>query len=103
MKSFFFFFKTTVLGGILVIVPLVIVLMVVSEAVEMLVSIVQPIAERLPGDWVTSEREARFLALFILLVLCFLTGLMTRTRLGTSAGHWIERTVLHRIPGYRLA
>jgi uncharacterized membrane protein len=103
MKSSFSFFKTTLLGGLLVIVPLFLVYLVLAEAVDTLVAVVQPIVEMFPGDWISSEREARFLALGILLALCFFTGLVTRTRMGISVGHWMERTILHRVPGYRMA
>jgi len=103
MKSSFSFFKTTVLGGLLVIVPLFLVYLVLAEAVGVLVAVVQPITEILPGDWVSTEREARFLALGILLALCFFTGLVTRTRLGIAIGHWMERTILQRVPGYKMA
>jgi len=103
MKGLFTFFKTTVLGGLLVVIPLFLVYVILAEAVDLLVGVVQPIAEMLPGDWISSEREGRILALVILLALCFLTGLVTRTRLGISTGKWMERTVLHRMPGYRIA
>jgi uncharacterized membrane protein len=103
MKSPFSFFKTTLLGGLLVIIPVFLVYLLLAEAVDTLVAVVQPVVEMFPGDWVLSEREARFLALGLLLALCFLTGLATRTRMGISAGSWMERTVLHRVPGYKMA
>lgn len=103
MKGFLSFVRTTVLGGLLVIVPLFLVLLVLTEAVDMVIAVVHPFAVMLPGDWVASERVARFLALGILLGLCFLIGLATRTRRGVSTGHWMERTVLQRVPGYAMA
>jgi uncharacterized membrane protein len=103
MKAFFTFLKTTILGGIFVIVPFFVVYLILAEAVDMLVSFVLPIAGMLPKDWVGSEREARILAILSLLTLSFVTGLAFRTRMGVSAGVWFERTVLHRLPGYRLA
>jgi len=103
MKAFFTFLKTTILGGLLVIVPLVLVLLIVVEAVDLLVAVVQPVAEMLPRDWIETERQARILAFFLLLGLCFLTGLATQSRSGKGAGRWVERTVLQRLPGYGLA
>jgi uncharacterized membrane protein len=103
VKSFLNFLKTTILGGLLVIVPLFLVFLVLTEAVDMVIAVVHPFAVMLPGEWVASERVARFLALGILLGLCFLIGLATRTRRGVSSGRWMERTVLQRVPGYAMA
>jgi uncharacterized membrane protein len=103
MKAFFTFFKTTVLGGLLVIIPLFLVYLILAEAVDTFVAILQPAANMLPKGWVGSELEARILAFLVLLLLCFLTGLMFRTRTVASAGSWFERSFLHRLPGYRMA
>jgi uncharacterized membrane protein len=103
VKGLFTFLKTTILGGLLVIIPLFLVYLILAEAVDLLVSIVQPIAEMLPKDWIETEREARILSFLLLVALCFLTGLVTRTHIGISVGNWLERTVLHRMPGYRIA
>jgi len=103
MKSSLSFFKSTILGGLLVIVPLFLVYLLLAEAVETLIAIVEPVVEMFPGDWALSAFQARFLALGILVGLCFLTGLATRTRKGIDTGHWMERTVLHRVPGYKMA
>ena len=100
MKSFLSFLKTTVLGVLLVIIPVFLIYLVLTEAVDTVIAVVQPVVEVFPCDWVLSEGEARFLALGLLLALCFITGLATRTRTGISAGNWMERTVLHRVPGY---
>lgn len=103
MKSSFNFFKTTVLGGLFVVIPLVIVYLLFSEALDLLVSLVSPIAGMLPENWFANVRQARIVALFLLITLSFLTGLVVRTQLGVGAGKWFERTVLKRIPGYGLA
>lgn len=103
MKSFFSFLKTTVIGGFLIIIPLLLVYFVLAEAVEMLVAITQPVAEMLPGDWIDNEREARILALLVLIGSCFIAGLVMKTRVGGSSGHWLEKHILTRLPGYRMA
>jgi uncharacterized membrane protein len=41
-------------------------------------------------------------ALGLLLLICFLVGLITRTRSGQRVGHWISENVLSRIPGFAL-
>jgi uncharacterized membrane protein len=102
MKAFLSFLKTTVLGGLLVFIPLFLIYLVLEEAVDSIIGVLQPIAGILPSDWVASERQARLLALGILLALFFVAGVVTRTRMGIGVGHWIERTILHRVPGYRL-
>jgi uncharacterized membrane protein len=103
MKGLFTFFKTTVLGGLLIVIPLVLVYLILAEAVDLLVAVVQPVAEMLPKDWIHTELEARITAALLLVALAFLMGLVTRTRLGISTGSWMERTVLQRIPGYKVA
>lgn len=103
MKSLFSFLKTTVIGGFLIIIPLLVVYFVLAEAVDLLIAVTQPIAERLPGDWIDSERDAKILALLILLGSCFIAGMIIKTRAGVSSGHWLEKHVLQKLPGYRMA
>jgi len=41
-------------------------------------------------------------AILLLLLICFVVGLLTRTRLGQRIGHWIVENILDRIPGFAL-
>jgi hypothetical protein len=42
------------------------------------------------------------LAIMVLAVICFIAGLIVRTRAGLRAKNAIERRVLQRLPGYTL-
>jgi len=99
MTRFLNFIKTTALGGLLVIVPIAIVLFVLGQLLSGLFVVA--------GDlmaWLQIDVDAALvifgIALLALIGLCFLTGLIVRTRLGKSLKHWFNRHVARRIPMY---
>ena len=98
MKLLGEFIKSTLLGGLLVILPLCLGVMVVLRVVGALAKVVAPIVERLPDGL----RFHNLAAALILLLACFATGLLARTRVGKSVGRWFESRVLEHIPGYSI-
>ncbi len=57
-----------------------------------------PIAKLLPETVV----HEKVVALGLLLVICFVVGLLTRTRFGKRIGHWLTQHIFDRIPGFSL-
>jgi len=100
MKRILEFMKTTIAGGFFVILPIVLIVMVLDETIGLLAALVDPIAQLLPVDHLGSIAISRILALVLVLVLCFLTGLFMKTRLGIAVRSFIEGALLERIPGY---
>jgi uncharacterized membrane protein len=59
---------------------------------------VKPITAAIPG----SVEFEEILAILVLAVICFIAGLIVRTRAGLQAKNAMERRVLQRLPGYTL-
>jgi len=100
MKGILGFFKTTIAGGFFVILPIVLIVIVLGETIEMLGALVDPIARQIPIDDVGGIAVSRILSIVLILVLCFVTGLVMRTRPGIAVRGFVEGALLERIPGY---
>jgi len=96
MRTLLEFVKTTVLGGLLVILPIVLTAILMGKALSLAILALNPVANHLPAN----VHFTRLVALLLVLLACFLTGLAMRTRLGRLAKDSIERSVLERLPGY---
>lgn len=99
MKRIFEFIKTTAIGGLLVIVPIAIILFVVGELFLGLTVVAREVVGWL-GVGVDDAIVMFAIAALVLVLLCFLTGLLVQTRLGSAVKGWLSRHVARRIPMY---
>jgi uncharacterized membrane protein len=102
MKGVLEFVRTTVVGGFLVVLPIVLLVLVLMETVDLVGAMTEPIAEALPVDEFGGVEVAMLLAFLIIILLCFVTGLIAGTQIGSSVSLFFERTFLDRVPGYKL-
>ena len=100
MKALLNFAKTTIIGGFFIVLPAAILLFVIGKGVAVLVAAVAPIVEDMTIREIGGIGVATLLSILLLLALCFVTGLLVRTRLGRLAGGWVEGKIFQRIPGY---
>ena len=100
MKKFLEFLKTTIIGGFLVLLPVVVVLLLLSLAVATLITAIEPLMEILPIKGLGGLAVTTLVAILLLLVFCFLTGLLVQMRIGRLGKEWVERLLLERLPGY---
>jgi uncharacterized membrane protein len=100
MRKFGDFLKTTIIGGFLVLLPVVVVILLLSLAVATVVNAMEPLMEMLPLKSVGGLAVATLAAILLLLVFCFLTGLLVQMRIGRLGKEWLERILLERLPGY---
>jgi len=98
MKTIARFLKVTLVGGLLVVLPLWVSLLMLFKAINGALKMLLPIAKLLPQKIV----HEKISAILLLLLICFVVGLLTRTRLGQRIGHWIVENILDRIPGFAL-
>jgi|SRR5882724_664587 len=98
MKTIARFLKVTLVGGLLVVLPLWVSLLMLFKAINGALKMLLPIAKLLPQKIV----HEKISAILLLLLICFVVGLLTRTRLGQRIGHWIMENILDRIPGFAL-
>jgi uncharacterized membrane protein len=99
MSRFVNFIKTTAIGGLLVIVPTTIILFVLAQILYGLNSVGQKLIAEL-GMQIDDALIMIGIAAASLIGLCFLTGLIVRTRIGFSLRNWLSRNVAKRIPMY---
>jgi uncharacterized membrane protein len=98
MKTLGRFLKVTLVGGLLVVLPLWVSLLMLFKAINGALKMLLPIAKLLPQRIV----HEKISAILLLLLICFVVGLLTRTQLGQRLGHWILENILDRIPGFAL-
>ena len=102
MKKVIAFFKTTLIGGLVVITPIVLAILLIIEAVDLVLDILQPIVEMLPDQTVAGITLATLIALGLVIGACFLAGLSLRSERGAALTGWLENKVLSIIPGYNM-
>jgi uncharacterized membrane protein len=100
MKTLGKFLKTTLAGGLLVLFPLVGSVYLLARLSSVLVRLLRPALGLLPGgpDFSLPFRNAAAIAL--LLLLCFVIGLVVMTPLGKAVGRWLETHLLSKLPGF---
>lgn len=98
MRSLAEFTKTTLIGGLLIIMPIYLSVLLLVKAIAGVVGLVAPITHGLPKGMQFPE----VIAIVLLVFVCFVSGLVVRTRPGLRAKNALERGVLEKIPGYSL-
>jgi len=96
------FIKATIAGGFFVLLPVVLIWLILVEVMDIAVAMVSPFAELLPVEELGGVAIARVVAVVAILLVCFVTGAILLTPVGTAIGGWFRRVVLERIPGYTL-
>ncbi len=99
MKRLVKFARTTLVGGVLFLVPVVVLGAVVGKALELVHKLSDPLAERFP---LAASHTPVLLASGLLILVCFLFGLVALTRPARAGVTWLESTLLSKIPGYTL-
>jgi uncharacterized membrane protein len=98
MKQFREFVTSALIGGLLVVVPIYIAVLLLLKGMKSLVGLVRPLAALLP-EWFPAEN---FLALVLVLMVCFLIGVAVRTSIGRAIRERIEKSLFEKFPGYSL-
>lgn len=96
LKHFRQFVGTTLLAGILLVAPIYLAILLLLKAMKTVEGMVKPLIKLLPA-WFPGEAV---LSLSLVLVFCFLIGLVLRTAVGETARDRIETSILQKIPGY---
>lgn len=96
------FLKTTVLGGILFLVPIIIFIVFVNKALQITNKLATPIAGLLNIDSIGGTAVVDSLAIGILVIICFIAGLIAKTPGAKRFSQSLEINVLEKIPAYAL-
>jgi uncharacterized membrane protein len=98
MKKALVFIAKALLGGLLAVVPVYLAVLLLLKGMKSVAGLVRPFALLLP-DWFPSEKA---LSILLVLAICFVIGLIVRSRAGRAVQERLERTFFERIPGYAL-
>jgi len=102
MKGFARFLWTTLVGGLLFLVPLIVLGVVVEKALVIAYRLVGPLAAVLPFPSLVGLKTPVFLAAAVVVLLCFLAGVVARGARARKAVERLEEAVLSKLPGYAL-
>ena len=84
--------------GVLAVAPIYLAALLVLKLMKGFATIVRPLAKLLP-KWLPAEH---ILSVLLVLIVCFLIGLMVRSPRGRAAWGRMENSLFKRIPGYGL-
>ena len=96
------FFKSTLLGGLFVLLPLMLLWIGLKEIGGLLVEMATPIADLFPPGVFDNLTAPGVIALLLIVGTSFVLGLAARAAWLRSIGRNIEKSVLNKVPMYRM-
>jgi len=102
MKSLAGFVRTTVVGGVFYLVPVIVLVAVVGKALGISRKLVAPLTALFPLEGPLSFFSEKVLAIIVIVLFCFIAGLIAKTAGGKGFTRWLEANVLSLVPGYAL-
>ena len=97
------FIKTTLIGGIGIILPIVILVLVFSWLFRFVTRNIQPLTNLIFANQDSIGIFADVISIILIITVCFLVGVIVRTKLGHYIHDSIEKILLKKIPGYNIA
>ena len=94
------FFINTIIGGLLVILPVALFLFIMSWVFGIVRSAIAPLTNALLERTALPEIVADFIVVLALVILCFVVGMILRTRIGKWIYFFLETKLLRKAPGY---
>ena len=98
----FGFLKTTILGALVVVVPFGIIGFSLWQVVKLAQNLLGPVFNILPFDSAVIRSLVIESALLAVVLLCYVTGRLVRTRWGNRLRAWANGRILDKIPGYKM-
>jgi uncharacterized membrane protein len=94
--------RTTLIGGIVFLIPIAIFIAVIGQGLKIADTAAKPVAAVLPVNMIGGVAVAEVLAILLLLLICFIAGLLARLAVARKAVDALEANVLSRLPAYAL-
>jgi uncharacterized membrane protein len=98
MKTLAKFLKLTLIGGLLIVLPIWVCLLLLLKAIQGAMAMLMPLAKLLPQNIV----HPKVVALALLIVICFVVGLLVRLPRLQQLREWLAEHFFERIPGFVL-
>ncbi len=93
------FIKTTIVGGIVFMVPIIVIIVILGKAFGLMLKVARPIDKLIPIESIGGIAFANLLALFAILLVCFVAGVIARSPSSKKLYKAIDHGLL-AIPGY---
>jgi len=100
MKAISHFLRITVLGGVLFLTPIVALGFILGKAFDFARRALKPVTAVIPDRFVSGATMEAIVAIILITILCFLAGLLGRTRLAQRIVAELESSVLSKVPAY---
>jgi len=101
MKSILGFIRTTITGGILFLLPIILLIVIFTKAYNILHKLSAPISEKLP-ELIFGFDGSNLIAFLLLILICFISGLLFRSKYVKNWIKKLEDNLLINVPGYAL-
>jgi uncharacterized membrane protein len=102
MKRLKEFFKSALIGGLLVILPFGIMIAIVVWIFSQVRKAIAPLTKLVMDQSTLQGIVADILVIGLIITVCFMVGVLVRTRLGTWIYNTLENSFLKKTPGYTL-
>ncbi|MFT3822380.1 MAG: DUF502 domain-containing protein [Chitinophagaceae bacterium] len=94
------FLSKTIAGGVLFLIPLVVLVVILEKALTIIHKLLNPLLKSFPNNMIGGIGVHELIAACILIIICFLAGLLASTSAAKSLIKMLETKVLSLIPGY---
>jgi len=100
MEKFKSFLKTSIIGGVVVILPMFIFIMVFKWLFGWVTDIIHPLTDVIVTKSNMSKLIADALVIAVILISCFIIGIIVKTKIGKFIHENLESRILKITPGY---
>lgn len=94
------FIKTSIIGGLAVILPAVVLILIFRWLFNWITDIIQPLTNIMAAKGQFQEIVADVLVIAIILAICFVVGVIVKTKAGQFVQDNLEKRILQMAPGY---
>lgn len=102
MNKFKSFLKTSFIGGIVVVLPVAILIAVFQWVFNFVTGLIGPLTDALVARSQLNSVFADIIVLAVILVVCFLIGVIVKTGIGKMVHNLIDTKLLSIAPGYNM-
>ncbi|MCA1803048.1 MAG: DUF502 domain-containing protein [Rhodothermaceae bacterium] len=95
-------YYTTLMGGFLVVLPTVILFLVFKWIFLFILEMISPVTKVIMKTGPMNEWVAGVMAIVVILMVCFLIGVIIKTRWGLNTHQTFEDNIMRYAPGYNL-
>jgi uncharacterized membrane protein len=96
------FIRTTILGGVIVILPIALTFFFLRWVFNFATGLIEPVTRMLMEQSKMQKFLADFIVIAFIVLICFLIGLVVKTRFGRFLYQTLEDKILEVAPGYNL-